>query len=272
MSSPQSVEPLEAPRCRPWPRSSAARSRLVVAVLLSAPAWSSRPGSRPAGRPPGCVLIGVGAGARIGGLPDCSLGQLYRLDQLGGVQLLGGRGRGVGGHRQPVATGPAPSAGSAAGSAPARPAGNTAAAVTTPGSSCTGIVAATPASVSAPPVTATAAAPRRSGAGTGADRRTISPATVRPRATSGWLRCACRPRGERCRATTCLPDRRPGWTSAWGARSAWGVRCPFRDRAVTDPRQNVGNLGRSRTSSRPEMGRPHGVERRVAARRPSPGG
>jgi hypothetical protein len=123
--------------------------------------------------------------------------------------------------------------------------------------------AAPPTSVNALPVTATAAAPRRSGVGT--DLSALAPARRRWRGTTAsgsW--CAPRLRGERCRATTCLPDRRSGKDVRRRGCRRVGSPCPFRDRAVIDPRRNVSNLEDRRTSTHCRNGREHSPERRVA--------
>ena len=82
---------------------------------------------------------------------------------------------------------------------------------------------------SALPAMAATAAPRRSG--DGKQRRPVRPPRSppcgrKPRVRSSvGVRC---PGGSDAEPQTCLPDRRPGWTSASGG-GRWGVRCPFRD-------------------------------------------
>jgi hypothetical protein len=131
--------------------------------------------------------------------------------------------------------------------------------------------AAAPTSENALPVTATAAAPRRSGVGI-TDLSTPAPTRRRWRgATTSGSWCAPRPRGERCRATTCLPDRRPGKDVRLGGAGGWGVPCPFRDLAVIDPRGNVSNLQHRCTSAPRQMGRERAHERRAAVPVPRSG-
>ena len=81
----------------------------------------------------------------------------------------------------------------------------------------------------------------RAGRGCIDARRAPSPPEL-PNSGSGRVGSARRPRGERCRATTNLPESDGGgWTSV-GGTGGWGVPCPSRDRVVMNPLMNLGPL------------------------------
>ena len=72
-------------------------------------------------------------------------------------------------------------------------------------------------------------------------RRAPSPPEL-PTSGSGRVGNARRPRGERCRATTNLPDPTAAAGRPVGETGGWGVPCPSRDRVVMNPLMNLGPL------------------------------
>ena len=185
-------------------------------------------------------LADRGAGRPPVSLP---LGQLDGLDQLGGVEPLGD------GHSVVTGTGVRPAGGAVRrggrpAGRPGRPPARSRRSRGQPGS--------TPRRVRLERNRRGHADQRQRAAGD--RRRRRRPAAAGP----GWGRTGARSRPPPCgrgpRAAGVVCASAPGgampshdlpsgstarWTSASGSAVGWGVRCPFRDRAVTDPRQNL---------------------------------